>query len=300
MRIAVTGTQGQVVRSLAERGAANGVEIVSFGRPEVDLSAPVALAKAIEDAQPDVVINAAAYTAVDRAESEPEAAMAVNAAGAGAVARAAARIGRPIVQISTDYVFDGRLTRPYREDDPVNPISVYGRTKLAGEYAVAAANPRHVIVRTAWVYSPFGNNFVKTMLRLGETRDSVRVVADQLGAPTSALDIADGLLLVAARLKERPEDIALHGTFHMTGSGETNWADFAQAIFAEAAAHGRKPVNVEPITTAQYPTPAARPGNSRLDVRKISQTYGVELPDWRTSVRSCVGRLLTETERPMA
>jgi dTDP-4-dehydrorhamnose reductase len=292
MKIAVTGTQGQVVRSLAERGAARGIEVVSIGRPDVDLAEPVALARAIEAARADVVINAAAYTAVDRAESDPEAAMAVNAAGAQAVAAAAARIGRPIVQISTDYVFDGRLARPYREEDSVNPINVYGRTKLAGEYAVAAANPHHVIVRTAWVYSPFGNNFVKTMLRLGETRDKLAIVADQSGAPTSALDIADGLILIAEKLSGQPRDIALYGTFHMTGAGEANWADFAEAVFAEAVARGRRPVAIEPIATAQYPTPAARPANSRLNVAKISQTYNIALPDWRQSVRSCVGRLL--------
>jgi dTDP-4-dehydrorhamnose reductase len=216
----------------------------------------------------------------------------VNAAGAQAVAQAAARTGRPIVQISTDYVFDGRLARPYREEDSVNPINVYGRTKLAGEYAVAAANPHHVIVRTAWVYSPFGNNFVKTMLRLGETRDKLAIVADQSGAPTSALDIADGLILIVEKLAGGPRDIALYGTFHMTGGGATNWADFAAAVFEEAAARGRRPVAIEPIATAQYPTPAARPANSRLDIAKISQTYGVALPDWRQSVRSCVARLL--------
>jgi dTDP-4-dehydrorhamnose reductase len=293
MKIAVTGTQGQVVRSLAERGAARGIEIVRIGRPDVDLTEPAALARAIEAAQADVVVNAAAYTAVDKAESEPEAAMAVNAAGAQAVAEAAARLGLPVVQISTDYVFDGRLDRPYCEKDSVNPINVYGRTKLAGEYAVAAANPRHVIVRTAWVYSPFGNNFVKTMLRLGETRDRLQIVADQSGAPTSALDIADGLILIAEKLGARPHDIALYGTFHMTGAGATNWADFAGAVFAEAAARGRRPVAIEPIATAQYPTPAARPANSRLDVAKISQTYGVALPDWRPSVRACVARLLS-------
>jgi dTDP-4-dehydrorhamnose reductase len=293
MKIAVTGTQGQVVRSLAERGAARGIEIVRIGRPDVDLTEPAALARAIEAAQADVVVNAAAYTAVDKAESEPEAAMAVNAAGAQAVAEAAARLGLPVVQISTDYVFDGRLDRPYCEKDSVNPINVYGRTKLAGEYAVAAANPRHVIVRTAWVYSPFGNNFVKTMLRLGETRDRLQIVADQSGAPTSALDIADGLMLIAEKLGGRPHDIALYGTFHMTGGGATNWADFAGAVFEEAAARGRQPVAIEPIATAQYPTPAARPANSRLDVAKISQTYGVALPDWRPSVRACVARLLS-------
>jgi dTDP-4-dehydrorhamnose reductase len=293
MRIAVTGKQGQVVRALVERGAHAGIAIVCLGRPEVDLAEPASLGRAIEAVAPDVVINAAAYTAVDKAESDAEMAMAINAKGAEAIALAAAKIGRPVMQISTDYVFDGRLRRPYREDDPVGPVSVYGRTKLAGEMAVAAATPRHAIIRTAWVYSPFGVNFVKTMLRLGETRREVKVVADQWGAPTSALDIADALIAMAAKLNERPDDSTLFGAFHMTGSGETTWAAFAEAIFAEAVTHGRPAVAVESIATAQYPTPATRPANSRLDMTKLKQIYGVELPDWRASVRSCVAHLLT-------
>ena len=297
MKIAITGKQGQIVRALIERGADAGVEVVSLGRPEIDLTKPAALAHAIEAAEADVIVNAAAYTAVDKAESDPETAMAVNALGAKAVARAAATIGRPIVQISTDYVFDGRLQRPYREDDAVGPINVYGRTKLAGEYAVAAANPRHAIVRTAWVYSPFGVNFVKTMLRLGESRSEIRVVGDQWGAPTSALDIADALILMARKLSEQHDDPALYGTFHMTGSGETSRAGFAEVIFAEAADRGRHAVTVEPIATSQYPTPAARPANSRLDVGKISRAYGAVLPDWRKSVRSSVARILGNEEK---
>jgi dTDP-4-dehydrorhamnose reductase len=293
MKIAVTGKQGQVVRALVERGADAGVTVVCLGRPEVDLAEPASLGRAIEAEAPDLVINAAAYTAVDKAESDAETAMAVNAKGAEAVASAAANIGRPVIQISTDYVFDGRLQRPYREDDPVGPVSVYGRTKFAGELAVAAANARHAIVRTAWVYSPFGANFVKTMLRLGETRREIKVVADQWGAPTSAFDIADALIAMAASLNERADDPALYGAFHMTGSGHTNWAGFAEAIFAEAATRGRPAVAVEPIATAQYPTPAVRPANSRLDTSKLKHSYGIELPDWRASVRSCVAQLLT-------
>jgi dTDP-4-dehydrorhamnose reductase len=294
MKIAVTGSQGQITRALSERSAVRGIDVVCVGRPDFDLDEPIAFARALEATQADIIINAAAYTAVDKAESEPDAAMAVNAAGAEAVARAAARIERPVVQISTDYVFDGRLGRPYREDDEVNPINVYGRTKLAGERAAAAANPRHVIVRTAWVYSPFGGNFVKTMLRLGVTRDHVRVVADQLGAPSSALDIADGLLAIAGTLEQRPHDAALYGVFHMTGSGETHWAEFAEVVFAEAFKYGRLPVKVAPIATAEYPTPAARPANSRLDIGKIARVYGVKPPHWRRSVEDCVRRILND------
>ena len=200
------------------------------------------------------------------------------------------------MQISTDYVFDGALDRPYREDDPVDPVCVYGRTKLAGEHAVVAANARHVIARTAWVYSPFGRNFLKTMLRLGLTRDEVNVVADQMGAPTSALDIADALIAMARRLVREPDNANLYGVFHVTGSSYTTWAGFAAAIFAQAAMYGRKPVNVTPHPTMQYPTPAARPANSRLDVGKLHRVYGLALPEWRSSARACVKRLILSPE----
>jgi dTDP-4-dehydrorhamnose reductase len=296
VRIIVTGREGQVARALVERGRSAGVEVVCLARPDVDLTEPDLVARAIEATRGDVVINAAAYTAVDQAEAEPDLAMRVNGEGARAVAAAAARTGRPVVQISTDYVFDGALDRPYREDDPVGPVGVYGRTKLAGETAVAAANARHVIARTAWVYSPFGRNFLKTMLRLGLTRDEVGVVADQWGAPTSALDIADALIAMARRLVAEPRDASLYGTFHATGSVYTSWAGFAAAIFAQAAMLGRKPVAVTPISTAQYPTPAARPANSRLDAGKLHRVYGLALPEWRSSAQDCVKRLILSPE----
>jgi dTDP-4-dehydrorhamnose reductase len=292
MKIIATGMQGQLVRSLSERCAARRVELVLVGRPKVDLTDAGALARAIEDALADVVINAAAYTAVDKAESEPELAMAINCGGAQAVAWAAAAAARPLIQISTDYVFNGELDRPYREDDRVDPLSVYGRTKLAGEGAVTLANPRHAIVRTSWIYSPFGQNFVKTMLRLGETRDQINVVADQWGAPSSALDLADALVSMSSALTSEPHNVDLTGVFHMTGAGSTNWAAFAQAIFDEAVRHGRRPVRVIPITTAEYPTAAARPRNSRLDASKLARHYGLSLPDWHDSVAECVRRLL--------
>ena len=257
LRIIVIGKQGQVAQALVERGLGQQVGIVCIGRPEVDLTEPDTVARAIEAARGSVIVNAAAYTAVDKAETEPDIALRVNAGGAQAVAEAADReriaeptarllselavTGRPIVQISTDYVFDGALERPYREHDPVGPVNVYGRTKLEGERAVALANPRHVIVRTSWVYSPFGANFIKTMLRLGLTRRSIQVVGDQWGAPTSAFDIADALLHIARRLVAQPENTALHGVFHMTASGETNWAGFAAVVFEQASRHGRPP-----------------------------------------------------------
>jgi dTDP-4-dehydrorhamnose reductase len=291
MRILVTGSQGQVARALIERGAVAGVRIEAIGRPDYDLLQPERFADAISASSADVVVNAAAYTAVDKAESEIETAMAVNGEAAGVIARAAAERGKPVIQFSTDYVFDGTSTRPYLEDDPLAPINAYGRSKLAGEVAVAAANPWHVVLRTAWVYSPFGANFVKTMLRLGETRDTIRVVADQLGSPTSALDIADAVIAVARRLVDAPGDPQMCGVFNLVGSGEATWADFAEAIFAEAQRFGRQPVQVERIATADYPTPARRPANSRLNTDKLQAVYAIRPPHWRASLAACVERL---------
>jgi dTDP-4-dehydrorhamnose reductase len=284
MRIAVTGKQGQAVQSLMRRGAEKGVEIIAVGRPEMDLADPSSVAAVFSLVHPDVIVSAAAYTAVDRAESEPDLAFAVNAAGAAAVAEAAARIGVPVIHISTDYVFSGDKASAYTEEDMTGPISVYGRSKLAGEQAVAAANPNHVILRTAWVYSPFGANFLKTMLRLSETRDHLSVVADQTGCPTSALDVAEAILAIASRLVTDPAS-SLRGTFHLTGSGEASWADFAEEIFAELHKSGGKSIRVERITTADYPTPAKRPANSRLSGDKLASIYGIRLPDWKQSMR---------------
>jgi dTDP-4-dehydrorhamnose reductase len=217
--------------------------------------------------------------------------MRVNGEGAGYVAEIAAELRAPLLHLSTDYVFDGALDRPYREDDPTGPTGAYGRSKLAGEQKIAAIHRDHAILRTAWVYSPFGANFVRTMLRLGETRDEVGVVADQLGNPTSALDIADALIAIASRLRADP-DPALRGIFHMTGGGDATWADFAEAIFSAAERQGRSPVRVRRITTADYPTPAQRPANSRLDNGKLGKVYGLRLPDWRRSLPSTVERII--------
>jgi dTDP-4-dehydrorhamnose reductase len=290
MRIAVTGLHGQVVTSLLERGASR-AEILPLGRPQLDLADADSISSALEAARCDLIVNAAAYTAVDKAETDQDAAMQVNAIGAGHVANAAARLGVPLLHISTDYVFDGALGTPYREDDPTNPTGAYGRSKLEGEKLVLAAHPNSAILRTAWVYSPFGANFLKTMLRLGETRDEIGVVSDQLGNPTSALDIADAVLAIGARIVADPSP-ELRGVFHMTGQGEASWADFAEAIFAQAEKHGRRPVRVNRISTADYPTPAKRPANSRLDNGKLRQIYGVVLPQWRISTADCVARLL--------
>ena len=282
MRIAVTGRAGQVARALVEVHG----DVVTLARPEVDLLRPESVLPALRAAGADVVVNAAAYTAVDAAESDAEAAFAVNEAGAQAVARAAAVLGMPVIQISTDYVFDGSGDVPWREDHPTGPLGVYGASKLAGEGAVRAATSNHAILRTAWVYSPFGANFVKTMLRLGAERDALRVVDDQVGHPTSAHDIARSVVTVARNLM-RP-DTDFRGTFHMAGAGETSWAGLARAIFAVAGMD----VTVEGIVTEDYPTPAARPRNSRLDCTHLEATHGVCLPDWRISLAPVVTRLM--------
>lgn len=290
LRLAVTGLKGQVVSALIER-APKDVEIIALGRPQFDLEMRTAVLAGLRHARCDAIINAAAYTAVDKAESEPDLAMRINGEGAGHVAEAAAELGVPLLHLSTDYVFDGALGRPYREDDPTGPTGAYGRSKLMGEEKIAATHGDHAIFRTAWVYSPFGANFVKTMLRLGESRDEISVVADQLGNPTSAVDIAEALVVIARRLVS-DKSAFLRGTFHLTGQGEASWADMAEATFAAAEKHGRKPVRVVRITTADYPTPARRPANSRLDNEKLAARYGVTLPPWRDSLESCVARLL--------
>jgi len=291
MRILVTGTQGQVARSLAEAGAAAGETVELVGRPDFDLETGRGVEAAILAAGADVVVSAAAYTAVDKAESDQATAFAVNAEGAGRVAAATAKAGIPVIHLSTDYVFDGLLERPYLEDDRTGPVSVYGASKLEGEQRVAAANARHVILRTAWVYSPFGSNFLRTMLRLGETRSEIGVVADQRGTPTSALDIAEAILTIARQVNgpAAPEQF---GTFHLTGSGEGSWADFADHIFLSAEARGRKSVRVNRIATSDYPTPAQRPANSRLNGDKLARIYGIRLSDWQDSTDRVVRRLL--------
>ncbi len=305
MKVLVAGSRGQVARALAERAAVHDVTVIAKGRPDLDLCDGPSVTRAVGDVAPDVVVNAAAYTAVDQAETDEAAAHALNADGARRLAAAAAEVGAPIIHLSTDYVFHGETERPWRETDPAAPLNAYGRSKHAGETAVADAHARHVIVRTAWVYSPFGKNFAKTMLRLADNRDEVSVVADQRGAPTSALDIADGLLAMARRLVAAPEttseaapetapETARVGVFHMTGAGEAVWADFAEAIFAASAAAGGPSARVNRIATSDYPTPAKRPANALLDCSKLKEIYGVALPDWRARVDACVRRLIED------
>ena len=298
MRIVVTGGPfGQVLESLLEAGPASGHEIIPLGVPQLDLASDrEAIARAIKKVRAEAVVSAAAYTAVDKAESQPDLAFAINATGAGAVAEAANAVGAPIVHISTDYVFDGSKESPYVEEDATNPTSVYGASKLAGEGAVLAAYGNSAVLRTAWVYSPFGANFVKTMLRLAVDREEIGVVADQRGNPTSALDIASSVIKVLEALA-RSDDAALRGVFHMTGSGEASWAEFAEAIFATSAAVGGPSARVRPILTSDYPTPAKRPANSRLDSSRLAQVHGIRLPDWRMSTETVVRRLVHSNEK---
>jgi dTDP-4-dehydrorhamnose reductase len=293
VRLVVTGRDGQVAQSLAER-AGDGIEIVRIGRPELDLSRPETIAPALRAARPDLVVSAAAYTAVDQAEDEPDLAFAVNARGAGAVAEASAAIGVPVVHLSTDYVFDGAAEAPYGEDREPAPRGVYGASKLAGERAVAEANPRHLILRTAWVYSPFGRNFLKTMLRLAAEREEIAVVSDQWGNPTSALDIADAILL-AARTLERYADFSRYGVYHLAGSGETNWSGFARHLLQTSERLGGPHARVRDIATADYPTKALRPANSRLSTEKFAAVFGWRAPEWRRSTDDVVRRIVAQT-----
>jgi len=294
MRLIVIGKEGQVARSLAERAPAHGAQAVLLGRPQIDLADPSGIEDILRDTGGDLIVNTAAYTAVDQAESEPELTKAVNGIGAGMIAGAAAAMRVPLVHLSTDYVFDGSLDRPYREDDAVNPLGVYGRTKLLGEQAVAAETEDHAILRTAWVYSPFGRNFVKTMLRLAGDRDEIGVIGDQVGSPSSALDLADGILAVGKNLLEKPQDRSLRGVFHMAGTGFASWAEFASKIFAISARLGGPAAQVRPIATADYPTPAKRPANSRLAGAKLKERHGISLPPWQASLGTCVERLVAE------
>jgi len=291
-RMVVTGREGQVVSALIERSNLNSrFEVIAIGRPMLDLSQPAKINAALQDAHPDVIISAAAYTAVDQAEADEETATIVNGAAAGAIAAAAAVLGVPVVQLSTDYVFDGTKASPYLETDPVAPIGAYGRSKLIGEQAVARATINHAILRTAWVYSPFGKNFVRTMLRLAATHDTLNVVADQIGNPTSALDIADAVLTIAGNLLDNDAE-NLRGLFHMTGSGEATWADFATEIFMQSKARGGPSASVNRIPSSAYPTPAKRPANSRLDCTKLENVHGVRLPNWQQSTTDVVARLV--------
>lgn len=285
--ILVTGGHGQLASALA---GDPGVTVV--GRPAFDFDRPETIDAAFAAAAPTAVINAAAWTAVDAAETDPAGATRANCDGPARLARLCAAAGIPLIHVSTDYVFDGDKNAPYVETDRTNPTGVYGATKLAGEEALLAVCPKAIIVRTAWVYSATGKNFVRTMLTLGKTRDHLRVVADQRGCPTSAADLADIVLGIAhAATREWRDDYG--GVFHSCGTGETTWHGFAEAIFKEASRQGAASPRVEPITTAEFPTPAKRPADSRLDCGKLERVFGLRQPAWQGSLARVVDTLLS-------
>jgi len=287
MKILLTGCAGQLGRELKRSLACLG-EVIACERRQLDLAQADSLRAAVREIAPTVIVNAAAYTAVDKAEAEPAVADAINAVAPGILAEETKRLGALLIHYSSDYVFDGTKATPYSEDDTPAPLSAYGRSKLGGEQATAASGARHLIFRTSWVYGLHGANFMKTMLRLGrrscETGDELRVVADQIGAPTWSRHLADVTALILAR-KELPD-----GLYHLAAAGETNWHGYAEAIFFEAQRAGlmdKSPV-VHRITSADYPLPAARPANSRLDCAKFRRDFKLALPDWRIGLTDCL------------
>jgi dTDP-4-dehydrorhamnose reductase len=289
LRTLVIGTSGQLALELRRLSPAPGIELLPAQR--VELADDASVSSLLDLARPELVINAAAYTAVDRAEDEPERAFAVNAEGPATLARWCERHGASLVQLSTDYVFDGLKPAPYLPSDPPSPLNVYGRSKLAGEVAVRSALPRHVILRTSWVFSAHGENFVKTMLRLARERDELRVVADQIGRPTPAADLARAVWCVAAELASRGE--VSWGSYHFAGSGVTSWHAFAEAIVDEQRAiTGREPA-VKPIETKDFPRPATRPKSSVLDTSDFERVFCLEPAPWRDGLRDVVRNLLS-------
>lgn len=285
MRILVIGKAGQLARALADAGT----EIVCLGRPSLDMAARDMIAPAVERVRPDLIVNAAAYTSVDRAESEPGLAFAVNAEGAAELARVSATMGIPIVHVSTDYVFDGQKTTAYREDDVPNPLGVYGASKEAGERAVREGAPRHVIVRTSRVFSVVGDNFLRTMLRLAGERTHLRVVKDQVASPTAAGDLAGALLAIAERIRRDGE--VPWGTYHFCGTGGVSWYQFACAIFDGSRQIGTRLPTIEPISHVDRPVPARRPGYSVLACSKIEAAFGIVPRPWQDMLDDVMAQL---------
>jgi dTDP-4-dehydrorhamnose reductase len=288
MKIVVTGTGGQVVTSLVEVAASMpNIDLATVGLPEFDLSDPSSIRQAILAEKPEIVVSAAAYTAVDRAEDEQNLAYAINVDGAATVAETAATLHVPIIHLSTNYVFSGEDPYPYHEEDEAEPKTVYGYTKLRSEHAVASINPRHIILRTSWLYSPFGDNFVRTMLRLAAERQTIAVVSDQWGNPTSALDLAVAILFVATHPARH-----YTGVFHVAGTGEVNWSGFARHIFQVSRTHGGPFSEVKDIVSANYRTRAKRPFNSCLSTDKFDKAFGWRAPPWQASVNTVVRRII--------
>ncbi len=288
MKLLVLGAGGQVGQELCRLTWPAGYDLAAFRRDGVDISEQEQVFAAVARERPDIVINAAAYTAVDRAESEPDIAWAGNCTGPGNLAATCHDASIPLIHLSTDYVFDGTKTGAYQEDDPVKPLGVYGESKEAGDRAVRAALPRHVILRTAWVYGAHGRNFVKTMLRLAGERPVLRVVADQIGSPTSAGDIAAAIGAIVQQLNAGK---SLWGTYHFAGGGAVTWHGFAEAIFELASPWRGPSPRVEAIATADYPTPARRPANSVLDCRRIGEAFGIVPRPWKEALAEVIGEL---------
>jgi dTDP-4-dehydrorhamnose reductase len=297
MKILLTGKDGQVGFEL-QRALAPLGEVFAVDQPECDMADSQAIRRLVRSFNPDIIVNPAAYTAVDKAEAEPELADAVNAVAPGLFGEEAAKLGAWVVHFSTDYVFDGMKTGAYTEDDATNPQSVYGRTKRDGENALQQSGARYLIFRTSWVVGAHGNNFAKTILRLAGERDSLTVVADQYGAPTSAALLADVTAQVVRQKQCEGKDGFPFGLYHLAAGGETNWCDYARFVVSEALAAGRVlkllPEAIQPIPASEYPTAAKRPANSRLDTGKFRGTFDLELPDWRGGVRHILQQILAD------
>lgn len=292
MRVLVAGKHGQLAKSLAARSANHSNLLCSFaGRPELDLTNQESLETAISNHRPDVIINAAAYTQVDKAEEETSEAFVLNAEGPGHIAALAQSIGARVIHVSTDYVFDGTKAAPYVEADAVNPQSVYGKSKLAGELAITGAGAHYVILRTAWVYSPYGNNFVKSILSAAQRQNQLRVVDDQIGNPTCAYDLADAILVVLKSWQSGGNE-GVGEVFHCAGSGQTSWYGLARHILEASKKIGGPFAEVKAIPGSQWPTPAKRPSNSVLDSSRFIGTFGFRLPEWQDSVSQTVGEIL--------
>ncbi len=297
MRLLIAGWQGQIARGLVEAApACPDVKACAVGRAALDICEARSIERTLAQIEPSIVINSAAYTAVDKAETDAERAFALNRDGARMLAEAAARRKIPIIHISTDYVYGGKKSGAYVEDDATEPETVFGRSKLEGEVAVRQANPRHVILRTSWIFSPTGRNFVKTMLAQAAEQSKVRVVDDQRGNPTYAPHLVAAILELARQLSARKDDEGSQegrwGIYHAAGTGTTTWRDFADEVFRCSGALGGPTAEVEPIRSADYPTPAQRPMNSQLDCSKLERTFGVRLPTWQEGVAACVERLV--------
>ncbi|CAI8843722.1 MULTISPECIES: dTDP-4-dehydrorhamnose reductase [Pseudomonas] len=285
MKVLINGRHGQVSHELQRRLGALG-ELVVLGRDQLDLAQPDQIRRQVQNVRPDLIINAAAHTAVDLAESEPQSAFAINAVAPGILAEEALALDIPLIHYSTDYVFDGMKAGPYNEDDTPNPLGVYGKSKLAGEQAIREVQGKHLILRTSWVYSTHGRNFLLTMQRLLQEKPELRVVADQIGAPTWAGTIANSTLALIERWQT--SQVANWGTYHLSAQGETSWFGFAQAIGEALRQQGKPCADLLPIPSSDYPTPAARPLNSRLDCSRLQRDWGVSQPDWQTALRECL------------